>query len=90
MVNLITETMPEKFGILTEYAQRLPHVAGEGENQWLSSNRVIQVGSCANQIESTRQNPQRERVYHIEGISPTLNTAQGGGLNPYIVVYERK
>ena len=47
---------------------------------------IYQVGSIANQITSTRDNPQRYRVYLNEGICPTLNTAQGGGLNPYIIV----
>lgn len=51
-------------------------------------NEIYQVGSIANQIESTRDNPQRYRVYLPCGISPALNCAQGGGLNPYIVVGE--
>lgn len=49
-------------------------------------NNIIQLGSIANQITSTRENPQRYRVYHIDGIAPALNCAQGGGLNPYIIV----
>lgn len=49
-------------------------------------NSIIQLGSIANQITSTRDNPQRYRVYHIDGIAPALNCAQGGGLNPYIIV----
>ena len=49
-------------------------------------NSIIQLGSIANQITSTRENPQRYRVYHIDGIAPALNCAQGGGLNPYIIV----
>ena len=51
-----------------------------------TSNNIIQLGSIANQITSTRENPQRYRVYHIDGIAPALNCAQGGGLNPYIIV----
>ena len=31
-------------------------------------------------------NPQAGRVYDIEDISPTLNTAHGGGRIPYIIV----
>lgn len=50
------------------------------------SNEIYQVGSIAHQIESTRDNPQRYRVYLPCGISPALNCAQGGGLNPYVVV----
>lgn len=50
------------------------------------NNNIIQLGSLVHQITSTRENPQPFRVYHIDGISPALNTAQGGGRNPYIVV----
>ena len=31
-------------------------------------------------------NPQAGRVYDIEDVSPTLNTGQGGGRIPYIIV----
>ena len=50
------------------------------------NNEIYQVGSLANQITSTRDNPQRYRVYMIGGVSPALNCAQGGGLNPYVIV----
>lgn len=50
-----------------------------------NSNEVMQMGSLAHQIVSTRDNPQRYRIYLISGISPALNCARGGGLNPYIV-----
>lgn len=30
------------------------------------------------------------RVYDAEGISPTINTCQGGGKTPMIVVYEQQ
>ena len=49
-------------------------------------NEIYQVGSLAHQITSTRDNPQRYRIYLVSGISPALNCAQGGGLNPYIIV----
>lgn len=48
-----------------------------------TKNRVIQIGSLANQIESTRINPQTRRVYDIKGICPTLNTASGGANTIY-------
>ena len=53
---------------------------------YIYPNQVRQVGSLANQIESTRDNPQARRVYLTDGIAPTLNTAQGGGRTPYIIV----
>ena len=52
----------------------------------MTKNEIIQVGGIANQITSTRDNPQRYRVYDIRGIAPAINTAQGGGLNPYVIV----
>ena len=53
-------------------------------------NHVIQLGSLANQVYSTRDNPQRQRVYDGGGISPTIYTYQGGGLIPLVIRYERK
>ena len=52
----------------------------------MQNNEVNQLGGVAHHIESTRDNPQRYRVYSMFGISPALNTAQGGGLNPYWLV----
>lgn len=52
----------------------------------MKNNDIFQVGSLAHQIVSTRENPQRYRVYLPKGIAPTLYCAQGGGLNPYIIV----
>lgn len=44
---------------------------------------VKQVGSLYD-TKSFGGNPQRGRVYDASGISPTLNTMQGGGLEPKI------
>lgn len=49
-------------------------------------NEICQVGSLVNQITSTRDNPQVRRVYLCEGISPCLNTMEGGGREPYVIV----
>ena len=49
---------------------------------------IYQVGCLANQITSTRNNPNRYRVYLTDGIALTLDCAQGGGRNPYIIVEE--
>lgn len=37
---------------------------------------------------ANRPDKQRGRVYSVEGVSPTLNTVQGGNLQPKIVVIE--
>lgn len=48
-------------------------------------NNIIQIG---NLIKNTKNwdNPQRGRVYSIKGICPALNTCQGGGLEPKILI----
>ena len=49
-------------------------------------DRVIQVGNILNN-EVGFKNPQRGRVYSIEGISPTIYDFSGGGnLQPKIIV----
>lgn len=50
-------------------------------------NRVIQVGSLANQVVSNRINPNRHRVYLITGISPCLDSMNGGGRQPEIIIH---
>lgn len=51
--------------------------------------RVIQVGNIVDDTEIGFKNPQRGRVYSIEGIAPTMqNWSGGGGLQPKIIVYE--
>lgn len=37
-------------------------------------------------MKSNRENPNQYRVYGTDGLSPCLNTAQGGGLQPHILV----
>ena len=45
----------------------------------------MQIGNIRNGTKSF-SNPQSGRIYDIEDVSPTLNTAQGGGRIPYIIV----
>ena len=45
---------------------------------------VRQVGNIVKQAGFS--NPQRGRIYSANGLSPTLNTAQGGGLEPKILI----
>lgn len=49
-----------------------------------SGQTIKQVGNLV-ETESFGGNPQRGRVYDPRGISPTLNTMQGGGLEPKIM-----
>ena len=50
-----------------------------------TSIKINQVGQL-NKIESFGGNPQVGRVYGTDGLSPTLNTMQGGGREPKILV----
>lgn len=47
-------------------------------------NDINQIGNII-ETESFGGNPQRGRIYSIEGISPALNTVGGGGLEPKIL-----
>lgn len=46
---------------------------------------VVQIANIGN-INNFGGNPQTGRVYDIDGLSPTLNTMQGGGREPKIAV----
>lgn len=59
-----------------------------GENKEFNTNGEInQVGNIG-KSDNFGGNPQVTRVYDINGISPTLNTMQGGGREPKILVKE--
>ena len=49
-------------------------------------SKIIQVCNLAQKHGFI--NPQRGRVYSIDGVSPTLNTMQGGNLQPKIMIIE--
>lgn len=53
-------------------------------NNRIVEPKVQQVGNLIN-TESFGGNPQTGRVYSSDGLSPTLNTMQGGGREPKIV-----
>lgn len=46
---------------------------------------IIQVANIVDDTNIGFKNPQRGRIYSIQGISPALNTCGGGGLEPKIV-----
>ena len=53
-----------------------------GENQ---KSSIKQIGNI-DKTDNFGGNPQVGRVYDVEGISPTLNTMQGGGRDPKVAV----
>lgn len=56
-----------------------------GKNGTTNQANIKQIGNIKNST-SFGGNPQTGRVYGIDGISPTLNTMQGGGLEPKILI----
>lgn len=46
-------------------------------------NKILQIGNIVN--TGNFDNPQRGRIYSPSGISPSLNTVGGGGLEPKII-----
>lgn len=57
----------------------------------VSTDRVIQVAQIVDDSERKFKNPQTGRVYSVDGIAPTIDTCQGGGREPKIIVfYEKK
>lgn len=63
-------------------------LSGQGiKGNGIGSNnapKVIQLGNIVN--TGNWNNPQRGRIYSPSGCSPALNTCQGGGLEPKIVI----
>ena len=58
-----------------------------GKNGTTNQANIKQIGNI-NTSASFGGNPQTGRVYDIEGISPTLNTMQGGGGEPKVMVID--
>lgn len=52
-------------------------------------NKIIQLGNIRDGTKSF-DNPQTGRIYSLYGIAPTINTCQGGGKEPKIVVVDKK
>lgn len=57
------------------------------ENGATNRSSIKQVGNVNNST-SFGGNPQTGRVYDMDGLSPTLNTMQGGGREPKVLVRE--
>ena len=49
-----------------------------------NSKAIKQIGNIAD--TGNFINPQRGRVYNVDGVSPCLNTCQGGGLEPKVFI----
>lgn len=53
------------------------------DNYLSEAPRILQVGNIVD--TGNFENPQRGRIYSIDGLAPTLNTCGGGGLEPKII-----
>lgn len=49
------------------------------------SNKIIQIGNIREDSDNFT-NPQTGRIYSVDGISPTLNTCQGGDRQPKVLI----
>lgn len=49
------------------------------------NNKCIQIGNIADEKDNFK-NPQAGRIYSTNGLSPTLNTCNGGGHNPKVLL----
>lgn len=56
-----------------------------GENGEVNQSNVKQIGNISDS-KSFGGNPQTGRVYSDDGLSPTLNTMQGGGREPKVAI----
>lgn len=54
------------------------------KDNYVVENKIIQVGNIVG--TGNWDNPQRGRIYSPDGISPTLNTMQGGGSEPKVTI----
>jgi DNA (cytosine-5)-methyltransferase 1 len=61
------------------------HTAGHGNCPKILENNIIQIGNYR-ETSGSFDNPQTGRVYSPEGISPTLNTMQGGDRQPKVLI----
>lgn len=53
----------------------------------MSELKINQIGGLPPPREN-RKNPSRGRVFSGQGLSPCLDTFQGGGLQPHVVCYD--
>lgn len=67
--------------------RKIFHQDGESTATNKTIGIIKQIGNIAN-FKSFGGNPQVGRVYGTDGISPTLNTMQGGGREPKIAIKE--
>lgn len=64
--------------------KRITITSGQQDNLLLEP-KVMQVGNIIDDSERDFKNPQCGRIYSADGLSPTLNTCQGGNREPKVL-----
>ena len=85
--DVLEQEVDEKFYLSKEKVEQL--LANDKKSTFLNTGKVAtevkQVGNISHST-SFGGNPQTGRVYDVSGLSPTLNTMQGGGREPKVLV----
>ena len=85
--DMLEPEVDDKYYLTGESAQRLIQAYAARINEAITepAARILQVGNLIPNAGRKFTNPQRGRVYDPDGLAPTLNTMQGGGLEPKII-----
>lgn len=85
--DVLEQEVDEKFYLSKEKVEQL--LANDKKSTFLNTGKVAtevkQIGNISHST-SFGGNPQTGRVYDESGLSPTLNTMQGGGREPKVLV----
>lgn len=73
----------DNYSIHEDYANCVPVNPMSDRGQLVVEPRVMQIGNTTEGAK--RENPQRGRVYSMDGIAPTIYTCGGGNLGPQIL-----
>lgn len=71
--------------ITTGHDRALNIIPMSDRQQFVKEPTVMQIGNLKDDSNSNFKNPQTGRVYSADGLSPTINTCQGGQREPKIV-----
>lgn len=85
--DMLEENVDEKYYLSADKVAKLLScntLTSVQKDNYVIKPKVIQVGNIVS--TGNWDNPQRGRIYSPEGICPALNTCQGGGLEPKIIL----
>lgn len=82
LVDIMENNVDDKFYLKQETVDKLVF-KHKGYTNETRHDKILQVGMKKSE---KRKNPSRNRVYDPSGVAPTLNTMQGGGLQPCVLI----